>query len=222
MSLKNLTFVTIIILFLQTSYGQRNFEEYNLLGINGGYTLFDINTNDLITNQIGGFMAGFTTRGSFRNQFDLIYGLTFFNNKIDISGKGLNPRGGFDRRFMTYTIQAVQINFLGSINIIKHHLSLELGPILNVNGRMKLDGSEFENYIVDGYTFIKARDIEDISKVNVRAMAGVTAGLENFRIMAQYQYGLTNMLNNLNDLDLEYSNFKGNSGTVVLGAALYF
>jgi hypothetical protein len=223
MSLKNLTFVTLAFLFIYTANAQRNFEEYNKLGINGGYTLFDIQTSDLITKQAGGLMAGFTTRGSFRNQFDLIYGITFFNNKVDISGRSFSGvNGGFDQEFMEYTIQAVQINFLGSLNIIKHHLSMEFGPILNVNGRMKLDNDAYANYIVEGYTALKAKDIEDISKVNARLMGGITAGLENFRLMAQYQYGLTNMLKNLNDLELEYSDFKGNSSTVVMGATIYF
>lgn len=223
MSLKNLAFVTLTTLFIFTGNAQRNFDDYNKLGLNGGYTLFDIQTTDLITKQAGGLMAGFTTRGSFRNQFDLIYGINFFNNKIDISGRSSNGMNGvFDREFMEYTIQAVQINFLGSFNFIKHHLSVEFGPVLNVNGRMKLDNDAYKDYLIDGHTFLKASEIEDISKVNARAMCGITAGLENFRLMAQYQYGLTNMLKNLNDLELEYSEFKGNSSTVILGATIYF
>lgn len=223
MSLKNLTFVTLAIFFLNSLNAQRIEESYNRLGILGGYTLFDINTTDLITKQTGGFMAGFTTRGSLRNEFDLIYGITFFNNKIDISGRGLNVNDGtVDQEFIPYTIQAVQINFLGSLNIIRHHLSIEVGPILNVNGKMKLDNSNYENYILDGYTLIKAADIQDISKVNARVMGGISAGLEGFRLMFQYQYGITNMLKNLNDLNLENNEFQGNSNTLIFGATIYF
>lgn len=223
MSLRNLTFVTFTCLIFTTVQAQRNFDDYNLLGFQGGFTLFDITTSDLITKQSGGLMAGFTTRGSFRNQFDLIYGITFFNNTIEIQGSqgGIVP-GNFDTQLINYTIQAVQINFLGSLNLVQHHLSLEFGPVLNVNGRMKLDSDMFENYIIDGYSTIRATDIEDISKVNFRVMGGLTAGLENFRLTAQYQYGVTNMLSNLNDLDLEFSDFEGNSSTFVLGAVFYF
>ncbi len=223
MSLRNLTFVTFIFFISLNINAQRNFEEYNLLGIQGGYTLFDITTSDLTTKQTGGLMAGFTTRGSFRNQFDLIYGITFFNNKIEILGSqgGIIP-GTVDNQFINYTIQAVQINFLGSLNIVKDHLSLEFGPLLNVNGKMKLDSDQFENYIVDGYSTIRASDIENISKVNFRAMCGLTAGLENFRVSAQYQYGVSNMLKNLNDLELEYSEFEGHSGTIVFSGVMYF
>ncbi|QNJ97499.1 PorT family protein [Constantimarinum furrinae] len=220
MSLKKLLFVTFSILLFQQTYSQRNFEEYNHLGIQGGLVLFDINTSDFITQQGEGFMGGFTTRGAFRNGFDLIYGISFYNSKVSIQGK--RPGGLGDATFMGYTIQAAQLNFLGSYNIVKHHLSIEFGPILNVNGKLKLDSDQFENYIVDGYTTLRAGDIEDISKINFRVMGGITAGLENFRLSASYQYGLTNMLKNLNDKELEYSDFDGKSSTITLAAVIYF
>jgi len=223
MSLRNLAFVTFTTLFIFTTTAQRNYDYYNRLGIQAGFTLFDINTSDLATKQAGGFMAGFTTRGSFRNQFDLVYGITFFNNKIEVQGHNFGGSGGvYDQQFINYTIQAVQISFLGSLNIVRHHLSLEFGPVLNVNGRMKLDTDRYENYILEGYSTLKASDIEDISKVNFRVMGGLTAGLENFRLSAQYQYGVTNVLKNLNGLELENSDFEGNSGTIILAAVLYF
>lgn len=224
MSLKNLTFVTFCLLITLTTYAQRNYDHYNRLGIAGGFNLFDINTSDLITSQESGFMVGFTTRGSFRNQFDLIYGLSFINNRVGI--EGFNPSAGtnqvLDRQSMKYTLQAVQVNFQGSLNIIRHHLSLEFGPILNVNGKLKLDKDEFENYIVTGYNTVRAGDLEDVSKVNVRVMGGITAGLENFRLTAQYQYGVTNILKNLNDKELEFNDFEGNTSTLVFGAIFYF
>jgi len=193
------------------------------LGIFGGFNLFDINTSDLLTSQEAGFAAGFTTRGSFRGQFDLIYGISYSNNRVGIDGYIVsNSQGQLELQKLKYTIQAVQINFQGSLNIIRHHLSLEFGPLLNVNGKMNLDREEFENYIISGYNTIRASDIEDISKVNVRVLGGITAGLENFRLTAQYQYGLTNMLKNLNDKELEFSDFEGNSSTLVFGAILYF
>ena len=223
MCLKNLTFVTVCLFYTLIAAAQRNFDHYNRLGVTGGFNLFDINTSDLITSQESGFMAGFTTRGSFRNQFDLIYGISFFNNKVGIQGfLPSNSQGQFQRQNLKYTIQAVQLNFQASLNIIRHHLSLEFGPVLNVNGKMNLDKDEFENYTIEGYNTIKASDIEDISKVNVRVLGGLTAGLENFRLTAHYQYGVTNMLKNLNDKELEFSDFKGNSSALVFGAVIYF
>jgi hypothetical protein len=221
MSLKSLVIVTLSLLFFQQSYAQRNYDDYNRIGLTGGLTLFDITTSDLVTKQGQGFEAGFTTRGAFRNSFDLIFGLSFFNSTIGIKG-GLGPNGVGDTQFINYQIQAAQIGLLGSYNIVKHHLSLEFGPILNVNGKMKLDSDRLQDYILEGYTTLRAQDIQDINRINFRLAGGLTAGLRSFKVSALYQYGVTNMLGRLNDNKLEKSNFKGNSSTIIFAATLYF
>ncbi|MBT8262759.1 MAG: hypothetical protein KJO05_08055 [Bacteroidia bacterium] len=232
MSLKNLTFVTFTLLFIVTSQAQKNYDSYNRLGLQAGFTLFDIETSDLTTKQTAGFMGGFTTRGSFYEGFDLIYGINFFSNNIEILAvsKGLENSIPIEE-FLDYTINAVQINFLGSYNIVRHHFSLEFGPVLNVNGKMKLNNEDrYERYILDGDASgdasasgpIRAGDVQDISKVNFRVMGGATAGLENFRLWGQYQYGVTNMLKNLNDKGLGKTDFKGNSSTFIFGAVFFF
>jgi len=220
MSLKNLFFVTLTFFFIQNSFSQRNYDQYNRLGLTGGYTLFDINTSDLITKQGAGFIGGFTTRGSFRNNFDLIYGLAFFSNNVEIFGR--NEFNSSETQFIDYNIQGVQINFLGSYNIIKHHLSLEFGPILSVSGKMKVDKDQFKDYILEGYSNLKAKDIEGVSPVNFHVMGGISGGLESVRISAQYQYGVTNMFNGLNDDELEFDDFKGNSSTIIFSIMVYF
>ncbi len=218
MSIKNLFIVTALIVSFQQLTAQRNFNEYNRLGVTGGLTFFDINTSDLTTKKGQGFTAGFTTRGSFRNNFDLVYGINFTQSNIEIGASDL-----IESRNLEYSILAAQINLLASYNIIEHHLSLEFGPILNVNGKMKLDEKAYEDYIVDGYTTVTAQDIEDISSFNFRLMGGITGGLKSFRLGAHYQYGLTNMLNNLNDKDIsEIEDIKGNSSTFIISAVLYF
>ena len=218
MSIKNLLIVTVLVLSFQQLTAQRNFDEYNRLGITGGLTLFDINTSDFTTKQGQGFTGGFTTRGSFRNNFDLIYGINFIQSNIEILASDVT-----ESRNLEYSIIGAQINFLASLNIVEHHLSLEFGPVLNVNGKMKLKDEAYENYIVDGYTTVMAQDIEDISSFNFRLMGGLTAGLKSFRLGAHYQYGLTNMLNNLNEKDIsEFEDVKGNSSTFIISAVLYF
>jgi len=220
MSLKKLIFVTLSFFLVQEACSQRNFDHYNRLGINVGYTLFDITTSDFNTKQAGGFMAGFTTRGAFRNNFDLIYGLSFYSNNVEVFGR--NPINAFETQYIDYKLQGVQINFLGSYNIIKHHLSLEFGPVLNISGKMKVGREQFEDYILDGYDYLKAQDIEDVSPINFRVAGGITGGIENFRASVQYQYGVTNMLNKLNDEDLENTDFEGNSSTVIISLVFYF
>jgi len=218
MSLKKLIFATLFLFSIQQSFAQRNYDGYNFLGIQGGITFFDIITDDLVTQQKEGFTAGFTTRGAFRNDFDLIYGLSFQSASVGVEGRGLLD----NTENIGYTIQGVQLNFLGSYNIIVKHLSLEFGPIFDINGKMKLEDDKYEDYILTGYNTLTAADIQDISKFNVRLAGGLTAGLEHFRVSAQYQYGVTNMLGSLNDKGLENEDFKGNSSTIVLAAVIYF
>ena len=217
MSLKNILFVTFSLLIFQQSFSQRNFDGYNRLGLNGGITLFDISTSDFVTTQESGAMGGFTTRGAFYNNFDLIFGINYLSNNVGIQGS----KGG-DTQFIDYSIQSAQINFLGSYNIIKQHLSIEFGPILNINGKMKLKRSGFDDYIIEGYNTLRADEIQDISKINFHLTGGITTGLENFRLSAAYQYGVTNMLNKLNEKELENTDFEGHSSSIVILAVFYF
>ena len=212
------SFFAIFFLFvIQQTFAQRNYDGYNFFGIQGGVTFFDIQTDDLVTKQQTGFVGGFTTRGAFRNNFDLIYGLSFQSSTVGVEGSNL-----LETQNIGYTIQGAQINFLGSYNIVVKHLSIEFGPVFDINGKMKLDRDEYEDYILTGYETITAKDIQDISRFNVRLAGGITAGLEHFRISAQYQYGVTNMLGKLNDKGLENQDFKGNSSTIIVAGVIYF
>lgn len=217
MPFKCFIFLFFGFLLVQQSTAQRNYDGYNFLGIQGGITFFDIQTEDLVTQQREGFVAGFTTRGAFRNNFDLIYGISFQSSSVGVEGHIL-----LDTQNIGYTIQGAQINFLGSYNIVKKHLSLEFGPVFDINGKMKLDKKEFEDYILTGYETLAAKDIQEISRFNVRLAGGITAGLEHFRISAQYQYGVTNILGKLNDKGLKNEDFKGNSSTIILMGVIYF
>ena len=225
MSLKKLLFVTTLCIGLQ-GLAQRNYDSNNHLGLQGGFTFFNIDTPNFTTEQGLGYMMGFTTRGSFYNAFDLVYGINFVQTEIGILGRDLNnTQQGFFEQKIDYTIQSAQISLLGSFNVVHKHLSLEFGPILNVNGKMKLKQDTFERFILDGYETLEAKEIENISRVHFYAAGGITAGLENFRVSAQYQYGVTNLFERLNDLeDVEQTNVKyeGNPHTIVAMVIFYF
>ncbi len=219
MSLKTFFFVTFSTIIFCQSYSQRNYDGYNRIGLTGGLTLFDIITSDLNTKQGQGFMAGFTSRGSFRNNIDLVYGIAFYGTQVEVFGR--KEESPSQTQYINYTISSAQITFLASYNIVKKHLSLEFGPVVNINSKMKINNDKFEDYILDGYNFLKAKDIEDISMFNFHLEGGLTTGTESFRASVQYQYGITNMLNKLNDQDLEYSDFKGNSSTIIIALLIY-
>lgn len=225
MSLKNLLFVTLVVGIFQTTFAQRNYNNnYNRLGITGGLTLFDITTSDLNTQQREGVAGGFTTRGSIYNNFDLVYGLGFYSSEVGIMASPTIDAAGraIDSRFIDYQLQSAQLTFLGSLNIVRHHLSLEAGPVLNISGKLKLKSDSYDSYIIDGYETLTAGEIQDISKVNFHVAGGITGGLEQFRVSAQYQYGVTNSLNKLNEQNLENSDFDGHSSLFTFSAIFYF
>lgn len=219
MTTKRYFIIAAFIMMAHTVVSQRNFEGYNLLGLTGGVTLFDINTSDLITKSGTGFEGGFTTRGAFYNDFDLIYGLSIYYNEIGVQGSTV---ASTNTQFIDYDILAAQLGMLLSYNIIYENLSLCAGPILNVSSKMKLKDRQYENYIIDGYNTVLASDIQDISRVNFHVAGGLTVGLRNFRISGLYQYGITNILNKLNDKKLEKTDFSGHSSTITIAATIYF
>lgn len=225
------TRIMVLVFIMGTTYlshAQHNYGDYNRIGIYGGYTFFDVTTSDFNTQQREGFIAGFTTRGAFYNDFDLVYGINFANSQVGVLGSevipslGINGRQVINTQYIDYTIQSAQLTLLGSYNIIMHHLSIEAGPILNVNGKLKLDSNQFEDFVIDGYDQLRADEIQDISKVNLHLAGGISAGIEQFRVSAQYQYGVTNTLNSLNDNNLENSNFDGHSSLISFAATFYF
>lgn len=219
MALKKIFIAGFFLLIFNPIFAQRNFDGYNLFGVTAGLTFFDINTSDFITSPLQGFSGGFCTRGAFWDNFDLIYGINFQNSNLEIEAQSIR-QGEIEN--IKYSIKGVQLKFLGSYNIAPKHLSLEFGPLVHINGRMKLDDERFKDYILKGYSITTAEDIQDISKVELRLAAGITAGLEHFRLSGQYQYGVTNTLAKLNTKNLEKNDFKGNSSTVILAITVYF
>ena len=227
MSLKNLLFVTLTILFFQFATAQRNYQEFNHLGISGGIGFLDIDTDNFVTERGTGYIFAFTTRGMFYNRFDLIYGISFVQNEVGIFARNFgDPNNSFQSQYVNYTIQSAQITLLTSYNIVRNHLSLEAGPILNVNGKLKLDSNNFKDFILEGYETLKAEDIQNVSKVHFFLAGGITAGIENFRLGAQYQYGVTNLFNRFNDIaEIEEpteEKYDGHVSTVLLTAVFYF
>ena len=219
--LKNILFVCTVVIFFTSlqSNAQRNFKEFNLIGLSAGLTSFDINTSDFSTTKRDSYMFGLQIRGNVYNNFDMIYGISFYDTKVAVSASSV-PLSG-QRRDLEYNLQSAQISVLWGYKIIREHLSIEAGPVLNISGKMTLKDTQFENYIIDGYSTVRAIDLENVSPVNFHLAGGLTAGFRNFRIFGQYQYGATNMLNKLNKQNLEKNNFKGNSSLLSVGVTAY-
>lgn len=218
-------FTLLFCLSVTTFFAQRNFDEYNMLGLHGGLSWFNINTPHFTTQQGNGILAGFVTRGDVYENFDLEYGISFFQNKVDFLARDISGSGVATPQFVEYQLSGVQLKLMPGYNFIRHHLSIEAGPILNVNGKMKLNAQSLENLVLEGYNTLTASELEDVSRVHLHLAAGITGGFRNAKVNLQYQYGVTNLFARYNEaqalaLEQPSGGFKGNTSAFI--ASVYF
>lgn len=197
--------------------------EYTRLGLQAGANYFNIVTNDLDIAPKVSWTAGFTTRASFYNDFQFIYGINFYDFKLDIDGREkvelTSPSQAIE-----YTMIGVQGNFFASYKLYEDYLSIEAGPVVQVNG--KLDARQDKELWYLGNYNIRAIDIEKVSTFNVNFALGVSGGFEKVKFWAQYQYGLNNILKGLEDeglreKDAGFTNPKGHISMVAAGVTMF-
>ena len=58
---------------------------YNRIGLQGEYLILNLNNSDFEVKPGSGFLAGFSQRGGFYNNFDIVYGISFLQASIAVS-----------------------------------------------------------------------------------------------------------------------------------------
>lgn len=214
--------VAITLLFVTNAFSQRpNYNIKNFIGLYGGITQFDITTDNFVTEKQNGWIAGLTGIVNVEHKwYDVSYGIQFSENNVNISGRMTDDVQG--EVPIEYKLSAAQLALFMHAKIIGQNLAIDFGPVIQANGFLELKDKAQEEYYINGFDGLQAIDLRDISKFNFNAAIGATAGLNNFRVRAQYQYGLTNILNKLNDLNIEGTKFKGNQSQVILTAMVLF
>ena len=187
-----------------TVFSQYQYRDSNRIGISFGLNQFTLNTNNFETKPGNGWNAGLSMRGNYYNNWDMVYAMQFSENNFSVT-----TDSGYISEDTNYKLSSVQISLMWSYKIIENHLSIEIGPLVQINDKLKVEKDQ-ENNIISGTTLL-AKDIVDISKFNFYPVIGITAGVRHVRLNVSYQYGLNNMLGNLNNKNLGYS-FKGNPG----------
>ncbi len=218
--------VALTVCFVTESFGQpRNYDINNGFGVFGGITKFDIQTDNFITTEGDGFMAGMTAMVDIPHKwYNMSYGMHMAENNINISGRTL--QGGSDQEFIKYKIFTAQVALLMHIKPFQDFFTIDVGPMIQYNGKMELKDTAKESYYINNYTNLIASDITRISQFNFNGAVGATLGIKNFKIKAQYIYGITNILKKLEDQNLDTAGgdvrFKGNQTQLVLGAMICF
>jgi hypothetical protein len=212
--MKKIALTIVFILISIAALAQYNYRDANRIGITFGVNQFTLNTNNFQTKPGSGWNGGLSVRGNFYNDWDMVYALQFSENNFTVATKSFF----LANEEVNYKLPSAQISLQLSYKLIENHLSVEFGPLVQVNGKFKID-VENENNVISGTTLL-AKDIVDISKFNFYPTVGITAGVRHFRVNVSYQYGLNNMLENLNTKNLGV-NFKGNPGIINGDLILY-
>lgn len=211
--------------FVTLTYAQhKRYAIKNGVGIQGGVTQFDIITDNFVTKKNTGFIGGLSASVDIPHKwYNVSYNILLSENNIDIAAFSLsNPT----EEFVEYKLLTAQISFLFHAKLIGSNLTLDLGPMLQYNGDLELKDSSKEGYIISDYETLLTEDISKISNFNVNGAVGLSAGFGAFRLRAQYIYGFTNILGNLNDEDLNVGSndnkFKGNQSMIAFTAIITF
>jgi len=204
--MKKIFFTVLLCLSNMVCFSQYDYRDSNRIGISFGVNQFTLNTNDFQTKPGTGWNGGLSMRGNYYNNWDMVYAIQFSENNFSVA-----TNSGFITEDTNYKLASAQISLMWSYKIVENHLSIEMGPLVQINGKLDVENDK-ENNIITGTTLL-AKDIMDISQFNFYPVLGITAGVRHVRLNVSYQYGVNNMLGNLNDQNLGY-NFKGNPGIV--------
>jgi len=218
--------VALMLCFVTKSFSQKgNFRISNGIGIIGGITQFDIDTDNFNTKSSNGFMGGLMATVDIPLRwYNVSFGMQLSENAIEISGRP--DLISTQEAFVEYKMFAAQVAMLLHVKVIPNHFTIDFGPMLQYNGRLEFKDKNQEGYYINNYTNLSAQDITNISQFNFNGALGASLGIKNFKLKAQYVYGLTNILKKLEGQDIDTvggdSRFKGNQTMLVLGAVLSF
>lgn len=218
--------VALMLCFVTKSFSQKgNFRISNGIGITGGITQFDIDTDNFNTKSSNGFIGGLMATVDIPLRwYNVSFGMQLSESAIEVSGRpGLIST---QEAFVEYKMFAAQVAMLLHVKVIPNHFTIDFGPMLQYNGRLEFKDKNQEGYYINNYTNLSAQDITNISQFNFNGALGASLGIKNFKLKAQYVYGLTNILKKLEGQDIDTvggdSRFKGNQTMLVLGAVLSF
>jgi hypothetical protein len=211
--MKKIIFTTLCYLVSMAVFAQYNYRDSNRIGISFGVNQFTLNTKNFETKAGTGWNGGLSMRGNYYDNWDMVYAMQFSENNFSVL-----TDSGFITEDTNYKLSSAQISILFSYKIFENHLSVEIGPLVQINGKLSVEKGHESNYI-SGTTLL-AKDIEAISQFNFYPVVGITTGVRHLRFNISYQYGINNMLGNLNNKGLSYS-FKGNPGILNANLIIY-
>ena len=114
-------YLAALFLLPLVTFGQRDLHDSNRIGIGGGVNQFTLMTDNFEASPGIGWQAGLSMRGNFYNDFDMVYGIQFSENRFSVE-----TMAGSVAKDVEYVIPSAQISLLVSYKFIENHLSVEL------------------------------------------------------------------------------------------------
>ncbi|MBU3680933.1 MAG: PorT family protein [Flavobacterium sp.] len=190
---KLVVFFVFLVGCFSVASAQYGYRDGNRIGLSAGITQLGLSTTNFTTKPSSGWMGGLSVRGNYYNNFSMIFGMQFTESHFTIASKTPITLQNTETQFK---VMGAQIRLLLSYNIVKDHVSLDFGPVLQVNDKLKIKATDENNTLNE--TPLIAKDILDVNKVNGNLYLGISAGNKRVRAVAFYQYGVNNFLNHLN------------------------
>ena len=190
--MKNTVLFLIILCCSFNSNAQYQYRDGNRIGISAGISQMSLISSNFNATPGSGFMGGLSVRGNFYNDFSMTFGMQFFNNSFSLE----TVNSAFKEEDVKFTTEGVQVRLLLSYNIVENFLAVDFGPVLQVNGKLKLDKDNEKNTF-PGAPLLKAEDIVDVTTINGNLYFGITGGSKVVKAVIFYQYGLNNFMNKL-------------------------
>lgn len=208
------SFFTLVLVFCSLLVNaQYKYRDSNRIGITIGMNQFSLVTSNFDAKPASGLNVGLSMRGNYYNNWDMVYAMQFSENNFLVASKNFASQP----EDVNYKLSSAQISLMGSYKIVENHLSVEFGPMIQVNGKLTINEEQEDNKIT-GTSYL-AKDITAISKFNFYPAVGITAGVRHFRVNLQYYQGVNNILGNLNKAGV--SGFKGTSSIVCANLIIY-
>lgn len=213
----------LAILLVSTSvFAQYNKRDGNRIGISGGITQTSILSSSFSTSPSTGWIGGLSVRGNYYNNWSAAFGMQFTDSNFLI--QSASPSSLDKIEDTKVKLSAVQVRFVFSYNVVKDHVSLDIGPVLQINGQLSVADRD-KNNVLPNAPLVRVEDVLDVNKLNGNVYLGATAGNKRIRAVVSYQYGFNNFFSNLNnkeDLILRNNNQKFTGHLGMLSGQLLF
>lgn len=184
--------LTLCSLISLTSYAQYGWRDGNRIGLIVGPNFTNIMTNNVETISKMGWTAGAQVRGNFHNYWSGVYGIRFIESNFAVNTRTPGGRG----QEVNYKTRGAQIHYLFSYNLIEDVMSLDIGPVLQINSDLKFKKGLQKNTI-DG-TDLLVKEFTKINPFNALLYLGTTIGNNTVRVNLNYTIGINNSFNRLN------------------------